>query len=87
MRPLGRVRLYTRSKNLLVEAQEVPRLGEKVFDEKMSLVGYVYDIIGPVSSPFVLVKVDESRWKPEAFVGKVLYWRGSPRSSRKNQKR
>ncbi|MGC9107469.1 MAG: H/ACA ribonucleoprotein complex subunit GAR1 [Infirmifilum sp.] len=86
MRPLGKVRLYTRAKNLLVEAQEVPEIGERIFDEKMAQIGYIYDIIGPVNSPYVLVKVDESRWKPEAFIGKILYWKGTPRGARKVRK-
>ncbi|PLJ77051.1 H/ACA ribonucleoprotein complex subunit GAR1 [Infirmifilum sp. SLHALR2] len=85
MRPIGKVRLFTRNKNLLVEAKEVPAPGEKVYDEKMAVVGYVYDVIGPVNSPFVLVKVDESRWKPEAFIGKVLYWKGNPRHAGKKR--
>ncbi len=86
MRPIGKVRLFTRNRNLLVEAGEVPEIGEKVYDEKMAVVGYVYDVIGPVSAPFVLVKVDESRWRPEAFIGKILYWKGSPRRNGRKKK-
>ncbi|ABL77784.1 H/ACA ribonucleoprotein complex subunit GAR1 [Thermofilum pendens] len=77
MQLIGRARLYSRNKNLVVEASNVPPIGEKVYDEKAMLVGYVYDVIGPVTSPFVLVKVDESRWEPEALVGKLLYWSGN----------
>lgn len=86
MKPIGKARLYTRNKNLLVEAREVPEIGERVYDEKMAQIGYIYDIIGPINSPFVLVKIDESRWKPEAFIGKMLYWRGAPRQAKKSKK-
>lgn len=76
MRVLGRVRVVSKNKNLIVEASEKPRIGAKVYDEKMALVGFVYDIIGPVNSPFVVVKVELDKWRPEALVGKVLYWQG-----------
>ncbi|MCC6039379.1 MAG: Gar1/Naf1 family protein [Thermofilaceae archaeon] len=85
MRALGRVRLVSRHGNLVVEAREVPEIGEKVYDDRMTLVGYVYDVVGPVRSPFVLVKVDTSRWRPEALVGKLLYWQG-PRRREKRKK-
>ncbi|MCC6003156.1 MAG: Gar1/Naf1 family protein [Thermofilum sp.] len=78
MQLIGRARLFSKNRNLVVEAEAIPPVGEKVYDEKAMLVGYVYDVIGPVSSPFVLVKVDESRWKPESLIGKLLYWSGSP---------
>jgi len=77
MRVLGRVRTYTRNKNLVIEASEKPRVGEKVFDSRMMHIGYIYDIIGPVSSPYVVVKLSRTDIRPEALVGKVVYWRGS----------
>ncbi|MEM0223291.1 MAG: Gar1/Naf1 family protein [Thermofilum sp.] len=94
MRVLGRVRLYSKRGNLVVEAREVPAIGDKIYDDRLMLIGYVYDVIGPVKSPLVLVKVDTSRWKPEALVGKLLYWQGSqprekqaPRSRSRSTKR
>lgn len=83
MRVLGRARLYSRRGNLVVEAREVPAVGDKVYDDRLMLVGYVYDVIGSVKSPFVLVKIDTSRWKPEALVGKLLYWQGSQSRERR----
>ncbi len=87
MRVLGRVRTYTKNKNLVVEASEKPRVEEKGYDSKMSLVGYVYDIIGPVNSPFILVKVSNENIKPEALIGKILYWRGERRRGGKRRRR
>ncbi len=83
MRLLGRAKILSRSGNIVVEAREVPSIGAKVYDEKFSFVGYVYDIIGPISRPFVIVKVDLARWKPEAIVGKVLFWHGKPSRRKK----
>lgn len=86
MRVLGRVRVVSKNKNLIVEASEKPRIGDKVYDEKMALVGYVYDIIGPVNSPFVVVKVDLDKWKPEALQGKILYWQGDFAKKKKRRR-
>ena len=69
-----------------MEARDVPAIGDRVYDDRLSLVGYVYDVIGPVKSPFVVVKVDTSRWKPEALVGKLLYWQGAASQRREGRK-
>jgi len=42
---------------LLLSAEEVPRLAEKVFDAKEREIGYVSNVFGPVSSPFITVKL------------------------------
>lgn len=49
----------------------MPRIGDKVLDENLKTVGSVFDIIGPVSSPYVTVKPVTSR--PERFVKNMLY--------------
>ena len=42
--------------NLIVKAVTVPKIGEKVYDGEMRLIGFVYDVFGPVKSPYVSVK-------------------------------
>jgi RNA-binding protein len=42
--------------NLIVRAVNIPRIGEKVYDGEMRLIGFVYDVFGPVKSPYVSVK-------------------------------
>ncbi len=86
MRPLGRVRHVSKSGRLIVEASEVPPIGAKVLDERMNFIGTVYDIMGPVSRPFVSVKVDESRFRPESLVGRLVFWEGPRRRARKRRR-
>lgn len=42
---------------LLVRAKSIPNLADKVLNHKLKEIGYVTNIIGPVSSPIVVVKL------------------------------
>ncbi|MEM1589506.1 MAG: Gar1/Naf1 family protein [Candidatus Bathyarchaeia archaeon] len=68
---LGCVLHVSSSKNIIVKVENVPRLGETVVDENLKPVGEVFDIFGPVSSPYVAVKSKIA--KPGVLVGKALY--------------
>ena len=46
-------------------------MGARVIDEKLKPVGKVFDIFGPVSSPYVKVKTKVK--ETERLVGRVLY--------------
>lgn len=78
LRPLmiaiGKVVKVTHNGLLVVKAEALPELGAKVYDSSANEVGYVYDIIGPVSSPFVVVKfTSQSIKQPSYLVNRVLY--------------
>ncbi|MEM1540089.1 MAG: Gar1/Naf1 family protein [Candidatus Bathyarchaeia archaeon] len=68
---LGRALHVSPNKNIIVKMENLPKLGETVVDEKLKPVGVVFDIFGPISSPYVAVKPKIS--KPDVLVGKVLY--------------
>jgi RNA-binding protein len=69
---VGRVLHVSSSRNIIVKVEKkIPKLGEKVVDENLNIVGEVFDIIGPVSSPYISVKPKTE--KPENFVNKVVY--------------
>ncbi len=68
---LGRALHISPSKNVIVKVENTPKIGEAVIDENFKHVGEVFDIFGPVSSPYAAVKPKITR--PEALVGKVLY--------------
>ena len=53
---IGRVLHVTSNRNIIVKTEgKIPRLGEKVVDENLDVIGEVFDIIGPVSSPYISV--------------------------------
>jgi RNA-binding protein len=56
LQKLGKVRALTPSKNMIVKSEQAPRIGSEVVDENLNVVGKVFDIIGPVSAPYAVVK-------------------------------
>jgi RNA-binding protein len=68
---LGLVLHVSPSRNIITKVEHSPKIGETVVDEDMKPVGRVFDIFGPVSSPYAAVK--PSVREPERFVGKRLY--------------
>ena len=85
MQRLGRVSNVTPSRNLVVKAENPPKIGTEVVDENLQSVGKVFDIIGPVSSPYAVVKPTVR--EPDKLVNKQLYLLLSKtkRSKRENE--
>uniref|UniRef100_A0A7J2TIZ4 H/ACA RNA-protein complex protein Gar1 n=1 Tax=Archaeoglobus fulgidus TaxID=2234 RepID=A0A7J2TIZ4_ARCFL len=77
---LGKPEKTTKSGLLLLPLQptNVPRIGEKVVTRKMEEVGIVVDIIGPVSSPYALIK-------PSKIVNEDLFVVGGYGGDRKGE--
>ncbi len=71
MQRLGRVVSVTPSQNLVVKTERTPRIGSSVVDESLKTVGRVFDVIGPVTSPYAIVKPTVS--EPEKLASKQLY--------------
>ena len=71
MQKLGRVSNVTPSQNLIVKTENPPKLGSEVVDENLVVVGKVFDIIGPVSSPYAVIK--PTIREPAKLVNKPVY--------------
>ncbi len=71
MQKLGRVRALTPSKNIIVKTEKSPKIGAEVVDENLKVIGKVFDIIGPVSAPYAVVKPTVS--DPVKLVNKPVY--------------
>jgi RNA-binding protein len=54
-----------------VKIENTPKIGETVVDENLKHVGKVFDIFGPVSSPYAVVK--PTLQEAEKLAGKTLY--------------
>jgi len=65
------VRALTPSKNIIVKTEKAPKIGSEVVDENLKVVGKVFDIIGPVSAPYAVVKPTVS--EPVKLVNKPVY--------------
>jgi RNA-binding protein len=61
----------TPSQNIVVKTEKTPQIGSAVVDENLKVVGKVFDIIGPVSAPYAVVK--PAIKEPEKLTNKQLY--------------
>jgi rRNA processing protein Gar1 len=68
---LGKVSNVTPSRNIVVKTENPPKIGFEVVDENLNVVGSVFDIIGPVSAPYAVIK--SSIREPEKLVNKPVY--------------
>ena len=71
LQKLGRIRALTPSKNMIVKSEQTPRIGSEVVDENLNVVGKVFDIIGPVSAPYAVVKPTVR--EPAKLLNKQVY--------------
>jgi RNA-binding protein len=53
---LGQVLHITPSRNIIIKVENLPKIGETVVDESLKPIGKVFDIFGPVTSPYVAIK-------------------------------
>jgi RNA-binding protein len=56
---------------MVVKTDKTPQIGLAVVDENLKVVGKIFDIIGPVSSPYAVVKPAVK--EPEKLTNKPLY--------------
>lgn len=68
---LGKVLSVTPSQSVVVKIDKPPKLGTAVVDESLKVVGKVFDIIGPVYSPYAVIR--PSIKDPEKLTNKQLY--------------
>ncbi len=71
MQRLGKVSNVTPSRNVIVKTEKPPKIGTEVVDENLNVVGKVFDIIGPVSSPYAVIKPTVR--EPANLVNRPLY--------------
>jgi len=68
---IGRALHVSSNKNIILKAETLPKLGDRVVDQNLRSIGTVFDLFGPVSSPYVSVKTDVE--EPHRYVDQILY--------------
>ena len=68
---LGKVLHVTPSQNVVVKVDNTPKIGSAVVNKNLKVVGKVFDVVGPVSSPYAVVKPTIK--EPEKLTSKQLY--------------
>jgi RNA-binding protein len=82
---IGLVLHTSSSGNIILKAENPPRIGDQVMDENLNRVGTVFDVFGPVSSPYVAVRPNVE--EPHQLAKHVLYANPSPKPRREKRKR
>ena len=83
MQRLGLILHVTPSRNVIAKIENVPRIGETVVDENLKPVGKVFDILGPVASPYATIA--PTIRDPEKLTNKTVYVLPSKRRKEKNR--
>jgi RNA-binding protein len=68
---LGKALNVTPSQHIVVKTDKTPKIGSTVVDENLKVVGKVFDIIGPVSLPYAVVRPEIK--ETEKLTNKQLY--------------
>jgi RNA-binding protein len=68
---------------MIIKAANLPKIGSDAVDENLKKIGKVFDVFGPVSSPYVAVRpiVKETR----RLINHVIYTLPSPKLRRKRR--
>jgi rRNA processing protein Gar1 len=68
---IGKILHITSDKNIILKAENRVRIGDRVVDENLNPIGKIFDIFGPVSSPYVSVKADTENF--QSSTDRTLY--------------
>jgi len=68
---IGKILHITSDKNIILKAENRARIGDRVVDEYLNPIGKIFDIFGPVSSPYVSVKADTENF--QSSTDRILY--------------
>ncbi|QDA31918.1 H/ACA RNA-protein complex protein Gar1 [Thermococcus indicus] len=79
MKRLSKVSHYAKQGFLVLRTDWVPSLNDPVVDKKLTVVGVVKDVFGPVKRPYVAVKPRVKN--PESYIGALLYVDSSRKKS------
>ncbi|UCG45007.1 MAG: H/ACA RNA-protein complex protein Gar1 [Candidatus Bathyarchaeota archaeon] len=85
MQRIGRVLHISPNSNIILKAENLPRIRDEVVDEKHTPIGTVFDIFGSISSPYISVRSEMKA--PETLINRVLYAIPSRKSKRVKRRR
>jgi len=72
------------SRNIILKVENPPRIGDRVLNKNLKPVGTIFDVFGPVSSPYVAVKPEVE--EIQNLIDQILYSVPSPQSKRKKRR-
>jgi RNA-binding protein len=85
LRRIGQVLHISPSKKAILKADNIPKIGESVMNEKRKLIGKVFDLFGPKQSPYISVDIQFE--DPKNIIGKNLFSNPLHRSDKRRKKK
>ncbi|HDO20605.1 MAG TPA: hypothetical protein ENG81_03700 [Candidatus Bathyarchaeota archaeon] len=74
MKRLGRILRVTRRNMILARSKVAPTTDAKVYDSRGKFIGKVYDVFGPISNPYVLIRVENEELNVKKISKKTVYF-------------
>ena len=74
MRRLGRIIHVSKNRRFILRLEldnEIPRIGEKIFDSNLNVIGTINDIFGSVHSPYAAIAIRNV--DPQDYISKPVY--------------
>ncbi|MCL2172341.1 MAG: Gar1/Naf1 family protein [Nitrososphaerota archaeon] len=71
MQRLGKALNVTPSNSIIIKTENPPKIGCEVANENLTVIGKIFDTIGPVSSPYAVIKTNIKN--PATLLNKPLY--------------
>jgi rRNA processing protein Gar1 len=74
LRRLGRIIHISKNRRFILRLEldnEIPHIGEKIFDSNLKVVGTINDIFGSVQSPYAAVSIRDR--DPLDYINKPVY--------------
>jgi rRNA processing protein Gar1 len=73
----------TSDKKIIVKAKFAPKTRTMVLDEKGKRIGAVFDVFGPIFSPYVKINAKE----PENLINKIVYVSPFHKKNKRNRRK
>ncbi|MHA1301037.1 MAG: H/ACA ribonucleoprotein complex subunit GAR1 [Candidatus Helarchaeota archaeon] len=88
MKKLGNVLHISSQMNIIVKSNFAPKIGRKnlVFDKNEERIGYIYDVIGSVNRPYILIKPFNLNQDSSKFIGEPLFLKMIKKIKRRRKK-
>ena len=80
MNYLGKIEEITTDGRLIVECEDLPDIGNQVFDNKDRKIGRVGRVFGPVDAPYASIDVDKESKRPT--IGTELFFKGRDKNGK-----
>ncbi|NHJ83886.1 MAG: hypothetical protein FK734_00405 [Asgard group archaeon] len=85
MKKLGKVSIISKKGNILIKSTTGQRLGSRIVNQQLKYVGKIVDIIGPTSTPYIVVNTRDA--EAQTKENELLYLVDAPKTKSSTQRK